>query len=105
MTELWEILVPASSSAQKFGMKHHYAWDTYVEEITGGLTVMRAAKGSWISPEGDKYIDRIIPVRVAVKSREDLNKIIDFTIQHYKQEAVMAFLVSTNVIIKHKNEI
>lgn len=105
MKQLWEILVPASYGKTRFTMEHHWAWDAFVEELTGGLTVMRAAKGTWISPEGDKYLDRIIPVRIAVDNSETLQKIIDFTITHYKQEAVMAYMISEHVIIKHKNEL
>ena len=103
--ELWEILVPASYGKTRFTMEHHWAWDEFVKNLTGGLTVMRAAKGTWISPDGEEYLDRIIPVRIAVKSRDILDQIIDFTIKHYEQEAVMAYLISEDVIIKHKNEL
>ena len=43
--ELWEILVPASNNKDKeFSYEHHKAWDAFVKNITGGLTVMKTAK-------------------------------------------------------------
>lgn len=100
-TKLWEVLVPASSPELKFTIEHHHKWDEFVRSITGGLTVCRAARGQWVSPTGKLYRDRVIPCRIAC-TREQLNKILAFTITHYKQEAVMAYLVSDEVIIEYK---
>ena len=104
-TELWEILVPASNNKDKeFSYEHHKAWDAFVKNITGGLTVMKTAKGQWVSPiTGVEYLDRIIPCRIAC-TEEQIKKIVLFTIKHYDQEAVMAYQISTKVIIKHKND-
>jgi hypothetical protein len=104
MTELWEILVPASDNKkQEFTYAHHKAWDAYVKNITGGLTVMKTAKGQWVSPlSGIEYLDRVIPCRIAC-SEEQISEIIDFTLEHYNQEAVMAYRISSNVIIRNKN--
>lgn len=101
--ELWEILVPASNNKDKeFSYEHHKKWDAFVKNITGGLTVMKTAKGQWISPTtGVEYRDRMIPCRIAC-TEDQINQIIDFTIDHYEQEAVMAYRISTNVIIRHK---
>ena len=43
----------------------------------------------------------MIPVRIAC-SEEEINKIIDITMVHYDQLAVMAYIISEKVIIKHK---
>jgi len=101
MTKLYEILVPASGNQEKFSYEHHKIWDAFVMEISKGITVMKTGKGEWISPEGDLYKDRVIPCRVACTT-EEIHKIIDFTITHYNQEAVMAYCISEEVIIKHK---
>jgi hypothetical protein len=103
--ELWEILVPASNNKDKeFTYEHHKEWDAFVKNITGGLTVMKTAKGQWVSPRtGVEYLDRIIPCRIAC-SEQQINEIIAFTIKHYDQEAVMAYRISTKVIIMHKDE-
>jgi len=100
--ELWEILVPASNNKElKFTYDHHKEWDAFVKEITGGVTIMKTAKGEWVSPTGKLYIDRMIPCRI-VCNEEEISKIIDFTITHYKQEAVLAYRISDNVILRHK---
>jgi len=105
-TELWEILVPASSNkneagALKFTYEHHKEWDEFVKDISGGLTIMKTAKGEWISPSGKLYTDRTIPCRI-VCTEEQISEIIDFTIEHYSQEAVLAYKISDDVILRHK---
>ena len=103
-TELWEILVPASNNTdQKFTYEHHKEWDAFVKKVTGGVTVMKTAKGQWLSPTGKLYIDRMIPCRI-VCDEQQISEIIDFTIEHYTQEAVLAYRISTNVILRHKTE-
>lgn len=102
-SQLWEILVPASSKNLEFTYEHHKAWDEYVKSLAGGLTIMRTVKGEWINSDGILYLDRMIPVRIKCK-RDDINKIIDFTINHYKQEAVFAYLLSDEILLVHRNE-
>src|ERR1035437_891881 len=103
-TELWEILVPASNNKDKeFTYEHHKAWDEYVKNNTGGVTIMKTAKGQWVNPNGKLYLDRTIPCRI-ICTEEQIIKIIDFTIKHYNQEAVLAFKISDTVILRHKNE-
>jgi hypothetical protein len=103
-TELWEILVPASGNNDKeFTYEHHKAWDEFVKNLTGGVTIMKTAKGQWLSPSGKLYKDRMIPCRI-ICTKEQINKIVDFTIEHYNQEAVLAYKISTVVILKHRNK-
>ena len=102
-TELWEILVPASNNKDKeFTYEHHKAWDEFVKNLTGGVTIMKTAKGQWINPKGELYKDRMIPCRI-ICTKEQIIKIIDFTIEHYDQEAVLAFKISDDVILRYKN--
>ena len=102
--ELWEVLVPASNNNQlRFTYAHHKKWDAYVKKLTGGVTIMKVAKGEWVSPNGTLYVDRMIPCRI-VCTEEQISDIVDFTIDHYKQEAVLAYRISTNVILRHKTE-
>jgi hypothetical protein len=102
-TEMWEILVPASGNNNKeFSYEHHKAWDAFVKEPTGGVTIMKTAKGRWVSPHGQLYADRMIPCRI-ICTKEQINKIVDFTLVHYDQEAVLAYKISLVVILKHKN--
>ncbi len=103
--ELWEILVPASNNKdQQFSYEHHKEWDAFVKKITGGVTIMKTAKGEWVSPNGKVYVDRMIPCRI-VCTEEQMSEIIDFTIEHYNQEAVLAYRISTNVILRYKPDL
>jgi hypothetical protein len=99
--ELWEILVPASNSKRKenFSYAHHKEFDDYVKSLSNGLTILKTVKGEWMSDDGELFVDRLIPVRIAT-NRENIDKIIDFTITHYNQLAVMAYKISEEVIIR-----
>jgi len=102
--ELWEILVPASNNKDlKFTFEHHKEWDAFVKKISGGVTIMKTAKGQWVSPDGKLYIDKVIPCRI-ICSEEEINKIVDFTLDHYKQEAVLAYRISKRVVLRYKEE-
>ena len=103
-TELWEILVPASNNKDlNFTYEHHKEWDAFVKKISNGVTIMKTAKGEWVSPDGKLYIDKMIPCRI-ICSEEDINKIVDFTIDHYKQEAVLAYRISKRVVLRYKEK-
>lgn len=102
--KMWEILVPASNKEQEFTYEHHKKWDEYVKTLAGGLTILKTAKGEWINLEGKLFKDRVIPVRIKCR-KKDIKKIIKFTIEHYNQEAVLAYKVSSEVLIVHKSEV
>ncbi len=102
---LWEILVPAhSNEGLEFSMEHHRAWDENVRSISGGLTILRTAKGQWLDPDDQLFLDRMIPVRVYC-TEEEIDRIIHLTISHYDQKAVMAYQVSSYVKIVYRKEI
>jgi hypothetical protein len=97
-TELWEILVPVEDNyGNEFSLSYHREWDSKVRELTGGLTIMKTAKGQWCSTSGQIFVDETIPVRVAC-DREILNKILAMTKVYYNQEVIFAFKVSEEVI-------
>ena len=105
MNELWEILVPTIMNDKPVRKKHHQQWDKYVRKFSGGLTVLHPVKGQWIEPDsGELLNERMIPVRVACQ-RKDIDKIIDFTLRHYNQRAVMAYKLSTEVIIRERSDV
>lgn len=101
-TKMWEILVPASNKQLEFTYEHHKAWDQFVISVSGGITIMRTARGQWVSPDNVIFKDRMIPVRIKC-TRKQINRIINFTISHYQQEAVLAYKVSDEVILKNRN--
>ena len=101
---LWEVLVPTQSNEGKpYRTRYHRVWDAKVREITGGLTILMPAKGQWISPEGKLFKERMIPVRILC-SRNDMEKIVSLTIKYYDQEAVLAYKISEEYILKHRDE-
>lgn len=98
--ELWEILVPCQwNTGKPVRTRHHKEWDKRVRKLSGGITILSPARGQWVN-KGVLYEERVIPVRVAC-DRETILKIIGITAQHYRQLAVMAYKISSDVIIEH----
>lgn len=118
MNALYQILIPTryGDNNKPIGTAHHKEWDKYVQSITGGLTIFTPARGKWIN-DGVEHPERIIPVMVMCKEefsivpdtdireefkdKSQINKIINFTIKHYRQKAVMFFLVTEQVQIQY----
>jgi hypothetical protein len=113
MSSLWEILVPtekrikahpmADAKANFYSTRFHKVWDAKVRAITGGLTIMAPSKGQWKSPEGELFLERMIPVRI-VATREQIEEIIEITLLYYDQLAVLCYKLSDEVILKYAEE-
>lgn len=102
MTDMWEILVPTvRNDGKPFRTRFHRVWDKKVREITAGLTIQPPAKGEWVSPQGKLFQERMIPVRI-MASRKQIEEIVEMTIKYYDQEAVLAYKLSNEVILRHK---
>lgn len=95
---MWEIFVPASYGKNEYTYEHHKKFDEYVKQKAGGITVLRGAKGEWISPEGKLYKDKIIPCRICC-SQCDIVNIMKFALKHYNQKAIMAYKISDQVLM------
>lgn len=99
---LWEILIPANSNTGKpFSLDYHKIWDEEARKISCGLTILKTGKGEWTSPEGKTFRDKMIPVRIYC-TESQINELIQYTIKHYDQEAVMAYEISKNVKIVYR---
>lgn len=97
---LYEILVPCQwNDGRPVRTRHHREWDSRVRKIAGGLTILRPGKGQWVH-EDELYEDRVIPVRVFCTQKQ-MERIIQITIEHYEQEAVMSYTVATDCLITH----
>jgi hypothetical protein len=104
MKEMWEILVPTiRNDGKPIRTRYHRVWDMKVNEITGGMTILTPTKGKWVCPEGNLFEERMIPVRIAC-TREQIDKIVDMTLEYYDQKAVLAYRVSEEVILRYRNE-
>lgn len=99
--QLWQILVPTvRNCGRPFRLRHHRVWDKWVRDISGGLTVFQPVKGTWVAPDGSLFTERMIPVLVAC-TREQIERVADFTAKHYQQLAVAFWKVSDEFVIKN----
>ena len=94
--QLWEILVPAEINGKPVPVDYHKEWDEMVLDIAGGLTILRSAKGRWLSENGLSIGEGVIPVRIACTETE-LYEIIEITAKHYFQVEVFSYLISSAV--------
>ena len=98
---LYEILVPTQSNEGKpYRTRYHKVWDEKVRQITGGLTVLSPVKGYWTATGNFVHNERMIPVRIAC-TEDQIKQIATITAVYYKQEAVMYYLISTEVSIMY----
>lgn len=102
---VWEILVPTVHrvSGKGIRVRFHRVWDARVRAITGGLTIQYPVKGEWVAPDGTLYRDRMIPVRI-IATHEEFNKIMQITLKHYDELAVMGYMITSNTLILHKED-
>ena len=102
--KLYEILVPTiyGDTMKPIRTKHHKRWDERVKKLSGGLTILTPGKGVWVH-EGVDYIERVIPVRIMCEEKT-MKKIVDITLQHYRQKAVMYYVLSTECYIVNAKE-
>jgi len=61
-------------------------------KITGGLTILSAAKGKWIH-KGVEYPEKVLPVRILCLP-DQMDNIGYMTLLHYRQKAVLYYKVS-----------
>ena len=120
MKVLYEVLVPTMygyPEVKPIRTAHHKNWDKEIVKITGGMTLMKPAQGRWID-QGVEYPERVIPVRIMCEERNTLPwenngqcvdtsqiaRIIQFTLSHYRQKAVMFYVVSREVAIVYAKQ-
>lgn len=98
---LYEILVPTvKNNGKPIKTRCHREWDRRVRRITKGLTILAPAKGQWISPDGELFAERMIPVRIMCKE-EEIEEIVNITAKFYEQKAVMYYCISNDVKVIH----
>jgi hypothetical protein len=103
--KIFEILVPTiyGDTKKPISTKHHRSWDSYVRKITGGLTILSVARGQWVHEKTKKlFVERVIPVRIACEDAQ-IDEIVNFTLLHYRQHAVLFYLVSDKVEIRYSS--
>lgn len=102
MKKLFEVLAPTiyGDTMKPIKTKHHKNWDKKVVSIAGGMTLFKPARGNWVHENKD-FEERVIPVRIMCEE-SDIGKIIDFTLCHYRQIAVMYYVISNECYIVYK---
>lgn len=102
---LYEVLVPTvRNNGKPYRTRHHREWDKQVRRITNGLTIQAPAKGQWVSPSGDLFIERMIPVRI-IATKEQILEVLRLTFKHYSDQlAILCFKVSDEAIIYHRDQ-
>lgn len=103
--ELWEILVPTvrTVDGKPIKTRYHRVWDKMVYNIAGGCTILEPTKGKWVAPGGELFEERMIPVRIAC-TKEQIDIIVDLTLEYYDQKAIIAYKVSNEVILRHRSD-
>lgn len=100
---LWEILVPVSDNqGVDFSLAHHQEFDRFVRARSDGLTLHRSAQGQWLH-QGELQTERMIPVRVLC-DEPSIEEIIQFTLEHYQQHAVLAYQISSLVKLRSRRD-
>lgn len=96
---LYEILVPTKygDTVQPISTKHHKAWDARVRKLARGLTIYSPVRGQWVH-EDELFEERIIPVRIMCPESV-MSKIAKMTVEHYRQKAVMFFILSDRCVV------
>jgi hypothetical protein len=98
MLKIYEILVPTvDNDGKPFRTRYHRVWDKKVYDITGGISILTPLKGKWVD-DGTLYEERNIPVRIAC-TESQMMEILKFTKEYYRQIAIMAYVISEEVII------
>lgn len=104
MSQLWEVLVPTTMNCGKrYKKRYHREWDRKVRAISGGLTVFKPGKGQWIGPSGTLFSERMIPVRIICQYAQ-LKEIVQLTLAHYEQEAVLAYRLGDEVLFTARGD-
>ena len=98
--QLWELMVPCIwNTGKPVRTRHHQEWDKVVRKLAGGLTIYKPAKGQWVDKLTNMlYAERVIPVRIACTEKQ-IKQIAKFTLRHYKQLAVLVYVVSDKVLV------
>jgi len=101
--EFWEILVPTTRpDGRPIKVRYHKVWDKMINGIAGGCTVLKPTKGKWVAPDGAIFEERMIPIRIGC-TKEQIDIIIDLTLEYYDQKAVIAYRISNEVILRHRS--
>lgn len=91
--KLYEILVPMNfPDSTKISTEWHQKWDEKVCKISKGLTIFGSSISGRYFSHGKVVTDDSIAVRIAC-TPEEILKIAEITLKHYKQEAFIYYSI------------
>lgn len=96
--KLWEMLIPE----KYLKSKQFNLWQQLIHEISGGITILSTAKGTWISPNGELLNDAMIPVRF-IATETEAQTIAELSLVYFEQQAIMYYKISDQPLIIYKN--
>jgi hypothetical protein len=105
MKSLWQIMVPTQRNKPigknpGYSTRYHRIWDSKVRKITNGLTIQKPVRGQWFAPDGELFVERMIPVLIYC-TEEQIDAIADMSAAYYDQKAIMYYKITDTVVIKH----
>lgn len=104
---LYEILVPTQylhkGQIRYISTRRHKAWHKKVIKIAGGLTILSKSLGKWQNKNA-VWKEAVIPCRIACTAAQ-IEEIVQFTLKHYDQLAVMYYKITDDVKIVYRNVI
>lgn len=104
---LHEMLLPtADNDGQEYPHRVLSDFLGGVARIAGGYTLMHNADGFWRDPvNGRAFSDIVTPLRVGVENERQWSDIVRLAVQTWPdQEAVMHYIVSTEVTLTRTDE-
>lgn len=94
--KLWEILVPVNDNkGNHIAIVTHRQWDEAISKLCGGLILHGVTSGLY-----KQQREPMIKVRIACTTVKLHNQIIPYTKIFYKQEQVIAYLISDTVVLQ-----
>lgn len=92
--KLWEMLIPENY----LKTKQFTLWQELVHDISGGITILSTAKGTWISPKGDLLKDAMVPIRF-IATEVEAQTIAELSLVYFEQQAIMYYKISDQPVI------
>lgn len=103
---LWEIFIPKNNNKNTiFQVSHHREWNKKITNETDVILLSSSTTPTKTldPPLGQSFFsEEMILIRVCC-TKEEFDKILNITIEHYDRKEIIAFKLSENMLIKKRN--
>jgi hypothetical protein len=103
-TCLWEIFIPKNHNKEMiYGVSHHREWNRKVTKETNVILLSSSSYKEKSCPtiEEPFFSEEMLLLRVYC-TQEELDRILDITVDHYDRDKIIAFKISENMIVKKR---